>query len=95
MIVDISEITNPEGFKQLFPKAPPSVAAFGGQFITRTENIIGLDGTPPKQFVIIGFDSADRAKAWSASASAAQREVDDIRTKNTKSRSFIIVAEGM
>jgi uncharacterized protein (DUF1330 family) len=93
VIVDISEITNPDGFKQLFPKAPAAVAAFGGQFVTRTEKITGLDGTAPKRFIIIGFESVDKAKAWSASA--AQKEVDAIRMGNTKSRSFIVATEGM
>ena len=93
VIVDISEITNPDGFKQLFPKAPAAVAAFDGHFVTRTEKITALDGTPPKRFVIIGFESVDKAKAWDASA--AQKEVNDIRLKNTKSRSFVVAAEGM
>ena len=91
--VDISDVTNADGFKQLFPKAPPAVAAFDGHFVTRTEKITALDGTPPKRFVIIGFDSVDKAKAWDASA--AQKEVNDIRMKNTKSRSFIVAVEGM
>jgi uncharacterized protein (DUF1330 family) len=93
VIVDISEVTNPDGFKQLFPKAPPAVAAFDGHFVTRTEKITALDGTPPKRFVIIGFDSVEKAKAWDASA--AQKEVNDIRMKNTKSRSFVVAVEGM
>ena len=93
VIVDISEITNPDGFKQLFPKAPAAVAAFNGQFVTRTEKITELDGTPPKRFVIIGFDDVEKAKAWNESA--AQKEVNDIRLKNTKSRSFIVATEGM
>jgi uncharacterized protein (DUF1330 family) len=93
VIVDISQITNPDGFKQLFPKAPPAVAAFDGHFLTRTEKITALDGTPPKRFVIIGFESVDKAKAWDASA--AQKEVNDIRMKNTNSRSFIVAVEGM
>jgi uncharacterized protein (DUF1330 family) len=93
VFVDISEVTNPDGFKQLFPKAPPAVAAFDGHFVTRTEKITALDGTPPKRFVIIGFDSVDKAKAWDASA--AQKEVNDIRLKNTKSRSFVVAVEGM
>jgi uncharacterized protein (DUF1330 family) len=91
VIVDISEITNPDGFKQLLPKAPAAVAAFNGQFITRTEKITAFDGTPPKRFVIIGFESVEKAKAWDASA--AQKEINDIRIKNTKSRSFIVAAE--
>jgi uncharacterized protein (DUF1330 family) len=93
VIVDISDVTNSDGFKQLIPKAPPAVAAFDGHFVTRTEKITALDGTPPKRFVIIGFDSVDKAKAWDASA--AQKEVNDIRMKNTKSRSFIVAVEGM
>jgi hypothetical protein len=35
----------------------------------------------------------DKAKAWDASA--AQKEVNDIRLKNTKSRSFVVAVEGM
>ena len=93
VIVDISEVTNPDGFKQLFPKALPAVAAFDGHFVTRTEKITALDGTPPKRFVIIGFDSVEKAKAWDASA--AQKEVNDIRMKNTNSRSFVVAVEGM
>ena len=93
VVVDISEVTNPDGFKTLFPKAPPAVAAFDGQFLTRTEKITALDGTAPKRFVIIGFESVDKAKAWDASP--AQKEVNDIRMKNTKSRSFIAAVEGM
>jgi uncharacterized protein (DUF1330 family) len=75
-IIDISDVSNPDGFKQLFPKAPPAVAAFDGHFVTRTEKITALDGTPPKRFVIIGFDSVDKAKAWDASA--AQKEVNEV-----------------
>jgi uncharacterized protein (DUF1330 family) len=90
-VVDITEITDPDGFKTLLPKAPGAVAAFGGQFIARTDNITALDGTAPKRYIVIGFDSLDKAKAWDASD--AQKEVDAIRIKSTKSRSFIV--EGM
>jgi uncharacterized protein (DUF1330 family) len=27
----------------------------------------GLDGTPPKRFVVIAFDSVEKAKAWDSS----------------------------
>ena len=87
-VVDISEISDPAVFKTLLPKAGPAMAAFGGKFVARTENIVALDGTAPKRFVILGFDSMDKAKAWDASA--AQKEVDEIRKKSTKSRSFIV-----
>ena len=87
-VVDLSEISNPELFKTLLPKAEPASTAFGGKFIIRTENIVGLDGTPPKRFVVIAFDSIDKAKAWDASP--AQKEITDIRQRSTKSRQFIV-----
>jgi len=90
-IVDISAINNTDVFKALLPKAGPAADAFGAKFIVRTENIVGLDGTPPKRFVVIGFDSMDKAKAWYNSA--AQQEVENIRKQSTSSREFI--AEGM
>src|ERR1700731_4330857 len=81
-VVDLSEINNPDLFKTLLPKAEPAMAAFGGKFVVRTENIVGLDGTPPKRFIIIAFDSIDKAKAWDASP--AQKEITDIRLRSTK-----------
>src|ERR1700674_1203235 len=62
-VIDISEITDPETFKTLLPKAGPAMAGSGGQFIVRTENFTPVSGTPPKRFVIIAFDSMDKAKA--------------------------------
>jgi uncharacterized protein (DUF1330 family) len=87
-VIDISEITDSETFtKQLLPKATPPVTAFGGQFIVRTENTVAINGTPPKRFVVIAFDSMEKAKAWETSP--AQKEIDAIRAKSTKSRAFI------
>jgi len=87
-VIDISEITDTDTFtKQLLPKATPPVTAFGGQFIVRTENTVAIDGTPPKRFVVIAFESMEKAKAWENSA--AQKEIDALRAKSTKSRAFI------
>ena len=90
VVVDISSINNPDVFKTLLPKAGPAADAFGAKFIVRTENIVGFDGTPPKRFVVIGFDSMDKAKAWNNSA--AQQEVENIRKQSTTSREFIAEA---
>src|SRR6202163_2484942 len=87
-IVDVSEINNRELFQTLLPKAEPAMAAFGGKFVVRTENIVGLDGMPPKRFVVIAFDSIDKAKAWDSSP--AQKEITGIRQRSTKSRQFIV-----
>ena len=90
-VIAIRNIKDADTFKTLLPKAPAAVEAFGGKFVVRTENITGLDGTPPKRYIVIAFDSVDKAKAWSASA--AQKEIDAIRMKSTDSLSFIV--EGM
>jgi uncharacterized protein (DUF1330 family) len=87
-IIDISEINNLNDFRTLIPKADASNAEFGAQVIARTENIVALDGTPPKRFVIVGFDSIDKAMAWDKSA--GQAEVNTIRKRSTKSRTFIV-----
>jgi uncharacterized protein (DUF1330 family) len=89
VIVDISDVTDPEGFKALPPKSgPETLVPFGGKYIIRTEKITPLDGTAPKRFVLIEFDSVAKAKAWKASANS--KEVDAIRDKTTKSSQFLV-----
>ena len=87
-VIDISEINNPDLFKTLLSKAEAPVTAFGGKFIVRTEKITAIDGAPPKRFVVIGFDSVEKAKAWDSSP--AQKEIDDMRLKSAKARAFIV-----
>ena len=48
-------------------------------------------GAAPKRSVIIVFDSKEKAQGWYNSA--AQKEINAIRTKTTKSRAFVV--EGM
>jgi uncharacterized protein (DUF1330 family) len=87
-VIDISAINNVDVFKTLIPKTGPAVAAFGGKTVIQTDNVTVLNGTPPKRFVVITFDSTDKAKAWYASA--AQQEVNAIRAKSANSRVFIV-----
>jgi uncharacterized protein (DUF1330 family) len=92
VVVDISEITDPEGFKAIPAKAgPETLTPFGGKYLIRTEKITALDGTPPKRFVVIAFDSVEKAKAWKDSE--VSKAVDVIRDKTTKSSQFLV--EGM
>ena len=92
VVVDISDITDSEGFKAIPPKSgPETLTPFGGKYLIRTEKITALDGPAPKRFVVIAFDNAEKAKAWKASA--ASKEVDVIRDKTTKSSQFLV--EGM
>ena len=94
VVVDISEITDPTGFKVIAQNSPARTAAFkefGGHYIARTDKITALDGAAPKRFIVIAFDSPEKAQAWNNSTT--QKEVNATRAKTTKSRSFIV--EGM
>jgi len=92
VVVDISEITDPEGYKAIISKsAPSSLAQFGGKYVIRTENIVPVEGVAPKRFVVIAFDNLEKSKVWLDSQS--QKEIRAIRDKTTKSRQFVV--EGM
>jgi uncharacterized protein (DUF1330 family) len=92
VVVDIFDITDSEGFKAIPPlSGPETLTPFGGRYVIRTEKITALDGTAPKRFVVIAFDSVDKAQAWKASESS--KKVDVIRDKTTRSSQFLV--EGM
>jgi uncharacterized protein (DUF1330 family) len=93
VVVDISDVTDAEAFKAVTqrPTASTATVVHGGHYITRTDKITAFDGTPPKRFIIISFDSMEKAQAWHNSSD--QKKIDEIRAKATKSRSFIV--EGM
>ncbi len=57
-------------------------------FKLKAEKITSLDGTPPKRFVVNGFDSVEKAEAWYRSA--VQQEVESLRKHPTDSREFIV-----
>jgi uncharacterized protein (DUF1330 family) len=63
-------------------------AAAGGRYVVRSQSPIGLDGTPPQRFVLIAFDSPEKAMAWSNSP--ATKEVTAARIKTTDSLSFMV-----
>jgi uncharacterized protein (DUF1330 family) len=89
VVVDIFDVTDVDGFKAIPPVAgPETLTPFGGRYVIRTDKITALDGTPPKRFVVIAFDSAEKAQAWKASESS--KKVDVIRDKTTKSSQFLV-----
>ena len=85
-IIDISEITDPDGYAAIVNNAP--LLAFGGRYMIRTDNITALAGAPPKRFVVIAFDSPDKARRWSESAPA--KELDALRGRSARWRSFLV-----
>ena len=89
VVVAIRKITDADSFKtNVVAKAAAAMAGSGGNFVIRTDKITSLDGTPPARFVLIKFDSVEKAQAWHNSA--AQKEIDAARAKSTDSLSFIV-----
>jgi uncharacterized protein (DUF1330 family) len=92
VVIDIEEITDADGFKALLNTGPGNTAAVkmsDGRYLAKTDKITALDGNPPKRFVLIAFDSIEKAKAFNADT----KETNAMRAKTTKSRAFIV--EGM
>lgn len=60
-IIDVSGVTDPEGFKAV-TQTPDGVTAavmLGGRYVARTDKITVLSGAAPKRFVIIAFDNLE------------------------------------
>jgi uncharacterized protein (DUF1330 family) len=95
VVTEIEEVLNASAFSAVTQRPQAEAAAriqqAGGRYVARTEKITAVDGTPPKRIIVIGFDSLDKAKAFITIPS--QKDIDANRTKNTKSRAFIV--EGM
>ncbi len=96
VVVDIEDVTDPEGFKvvtqdPMRSASTATVAQLGGRFISRAANITALDGTPPKRSIFIAFDDAEKAQAWYNSPN--QKQINEIRSRTAKSRAFLV--EGM
>ncbi|HEY7230797.1 MAG TPA: DUF1330 domain-containing protein [Pseudolabrys sp.] len=90
VVVEIDEITDPEGFKNGFQKrdmrAAVEAMVADARYVARTDNVTALDGTAPKSFIIISFQNMKKAKAYSEGV----QEFTAVRLKTTKSRSFIV-----
>ena len=89
VVVAIRSIKDPDGLQAVIMKTAPEVlAAAGGHYVIRTSDIRALDGTASKRFVLIAFDSVEKAQA--CHNSAAQRVIDALRVKSTDSLSFVV-----
>ncbi len=90
VVVTIRKINDADAFKAgVVDKATPAaLAAAGGHYVVRAQKITSLDGPAPQRFVVIGFDSVEKAQAWSDSA--LTKEVTAARMKSTDSLSFLV-----
>ena len=89
VVVEIDEITDSNGFEALRHADDATaieVQFEDGRYFARTENVTALDGSAPKFFALIAFDNMTKAKTFSES----MKSNTALRTKATKSRSFIV-----
>ncbi len=89
------EVTNPEGYaKEYLPKAREIIKAHGGQLVAAggaagTGNqVISVDGEPPKRVVIYRYPSVDAVHAWRNDP--AYEEVRKTGEKYAKYRTFAV-----
>ncbi len=88
VVIDISETMDADAYVKAVSAAEPKAThAAGGRFVIRSNKAVALDGdTAPNRFVLIAFDNEEQARAWRASVS----DVNAVRLKATKSRSFMV-----
>jgi uncharacterized protein (DUF1330 family) len=69
-IVTEVEITNLDAYQREYvPLVRASITAAGGRLIVAGQNIVSLDGEPPKTRITINqFDSLEKVRAWRDSA---------------------------
>ena len=91
IIVDI-QVNDPVGYEEYKKLAPPSIAAYGGEYLARGGQTEVLEGDwSPSRLVILQFDSFEQAKKWlnSSEYSAARA----MRHKTTTTN--MVVIEGI
>jgi uncharacterized protein (DUF1330 family) len=89
VVVAIRKINDAAAYKTgVVDKAGAVIAAAGGHFVVRTDQITSFDGTPPVRLVLLQFDSPEKAQAWHDSA--AMKDIDAARLKTTDSLSFMV-----
>ena len=84
-------VTDPVALQKYGEKAPETLAPFNHHYVVRGGKTQSLEGEPPKNIVVIAFDSAEKAREWYDSPAYAA--IKPIRQSSTKSRIFI--AEGV
>ena len=82
------DVHDPTTFQKYAAQVLGTLAPFGGHYLVRGGRVEALEGEPPMRFVVIAFDSLEKAKAWYASP--AYQAIAPIRHASAKTRSFII-----
>jgi uncharacterized protein (DUF1330 family) len=89
VVIEVDEITDADSYKAMTKMGPANIVEVkhaDGRYFVRTDNLAALDGAAPKRFVMIAFDSMDKANGFYQNT----KEMTAMRIKATKSRAFIV-----
>jgi uncharacterized protein (DUF1330 family) len=81
-------VSDPATFQKYGQQIPGTLEPFGGHFLVRGGKIEAVEGDAPQRFVIIAFDSAEKAMAWENSP--AYEAIKPLRHASAKTRLFIV-----
>jgi uncharacterized protein (DUF1330 family) len=82
-------VTDPEAYRQYAAAVPAIAAKFGGKYLVRGGQTVGVEGEPPSgRIVVIEFDSLAAARSFEGSAD--YRAVAPLRRKAARSRVFLV-----
>jgi uncharacterized protein (DUF1330 family) len=87
-VVAEPEITDAATFQKYGQGVPATIAAFNGRFLVRGGKMEAVEGDAPKRFVVIAFDSLEKARAWYDSP--AYEAIKPLRFNSAKTRLFIV-----
>ena len=83
---------DPVRYPDYVKAVPATLAAYGGRFLVRGGKAESLEGTyQPRRFVIIEFESVERARAWWSSAEYAGPEA----LRQSIARTDLLIVEGV
>ena|SRR5579859_2488334 len=91
VIVNV-DITDPMAYPEYTKLVPPTIAAYGGEFLVRGGKVETMEGVwAPKRLVVIKFENAARAKQWLDS-----EEYRPVRAmRHQAATSQLIIVEGV
>ena len=82
------EVKDADTFKKYGQATSAAIPAAGGRFIVRGGRTYTLGGAPPKQVVVIQWDSFEKAQAYFQSD--AYRQVVPFRDQGAAFRGFVV-----
>jgi uncharacterized protein (DUF1330 family) len=83
------EVHDAATFAKYGAKVPDTLKKYGGHYLVRGGKIEAVEGQAPKdRFVVLAFDSAEKARAWENSPE--YEAIKPIRHSSATSRVFIV-----